>query len=281
MTIAGLDPSGGAGVLADVRAFDAAGVYGTGVVATVTFQSSHGVEGRFDLPPGAVRSQVETLVSDRSPDAVKTGALGSAETVEEVGELIREYRLGPLVVDPVFRSTSGAPLIDESGLDLFKSRLLTLASIVTPNVEEASLLCGFEIFDIDDARVAALRLHEMGALTVVVTGLRVEGETADLFFDGEGYDVYSGPWLEAEAVHGTGCLFSASIAALLARGCDLESSLQLSREVVRRGIEEAVRTGGGQAFANPNATLRLEAADSPGISGFAKRARRKNEGRPD
>lgn len=258
LSVAGLDPCGGAGMIADLRTFDACGVYGMGVAATVTYQSTMGLEGRFDLSPEVVRRQLEAVLSDVMPDAVKTGALGSAGAVGEIAAIIRHKRLSPLVVDPVVESGGGEPLMGEGGLEALTDRLLPLAALVTPNTHEVSLLCGFEVFDIEDMKAAALRLVEMGAGAVLITGMKAGerrgAEAADLLFDGSGFEVFTRPWMEGVDVHGTGCVLSAAITASLAKGKDVKSAVTAGWELVARAMENVVRPGSGASCANPFAT---------------------------
>jgi len=255
LSVAGLDPCGGAGIIADMRTFDACGVYPMGVVATITYQNTIGLEGRFDLSPVVVRRQLEAVLSDVVPDAMKTGALGSAAAVDEVAAVVRNKRPGPLVVDPVLASGGGQPLMGAGGVEALKKHLLPLAAIVTPNTGEVSLLCGFEVFDIEDMEAAALRLVEMGVGAVLITGMKVgEGggsEAADVFFDGGDSKVFTRPWIQGADVHGTGCVLSAAITASLAKGDDLKSAVAAGRELVARATVDPVRPGTGAACANP------------------------------
>lgn len=255
LSAAGLDPSGGAGIIADVRTFDACGAYGMAVVTTVTYQSTRGLEGRHDLSPLVVRRQLEAICSDAVPDAVKTGALGIAETAEEVASFIEQKRLSPLVVDPVAASGGGEPLLAEEGFEVLARRFLPLAALVTPNVDELSMLCGFEVFDIDDVKAAAFRLVEMGAGAVLVTGVRVDDRgraaAADVLLDGTDFEVFTRPWVEGAVVHGTGCVLSAAITAFLAIGSDLRSAVARGRELVGAAMESPVRPGTGAPCANP------------------------------
>ena len=255
LSVAGLDPCGGAGIIADMRTFDACGVYPMAVAATVTYQSTRGLEGRFDLPPEALRRQLEAVFSDVMPDAVKTGALGSAAAVDEIAAIMRNRRLGPLVVDPVVQSGGGEPLMDEGGVEVLTERLLPLAALVTPNTHEVSLLCGFEVFDVEDMKAAALRLVEMGVGAVLITGMKVgEGtgsEAADMFFNGSGFEVFTRPWIEDVNIHGTGCVLSAAITASLAKGDDMKSAVTAGLELVAVAMKNAVRPGTGAPCANP------------------------------
>ncbi|PKQ27783.1 MAG: bifunctional hydroxymethylpyrimidine kinase/phosphomethylpyrimidine kinase [Candidatus Anoxymicrobium japonicum] len=256
LSVAGLDPSGGAGIVADVRTFDALGVYPMAVAATLTFQSTLGVKGRFDVPVGVVRGQLEELFADGIPNAIKTGALGSAAVVKAVGAFFEKEYSGPLVVDPVVVGGSGGCLLDEDGMDAIARHLLPRSSLVTPNALEAESLCGFAVSDVKDAWAAAMRLVAMGARSALITGLKIvekgEALAADVFYDGEDIDVCVSNWIEGLKVHGTGCLLSAAITAHLAKGMALKDAVTEARSFTMAGIQRAVSPGKGVSCANPS-----------------------------
>ena len=261
LAVAGLDPSGGAGIIADVRTFDALGVYGEAVATTLTVQSTRGMSGRHDVSTEVIREQLESLFEDRRPDAVKVGALGNTAIICELARFLREveYR-GPLVVDPVLASSSGVALLDDDGLAALKGQLLPRASIITPNVREVSLLCGFEVFEEKDVETAALRLVSMGARAALVTGcVTVEKRrkhAADVLCDEGGIRLFTSPWIEGEGAHGTGCVLSSAIAAEMALGRGTEAAVSAARKFVRGAIEAAVEPGTGAAVANPYTSVR-------------------------
>lgn len=254
LTVAGLDPSGGAGLVADIKTFHALGVYGTAVAATLTYQNSFGLSGRHDMSPAIVRGQLEALLADISPNAVKTGALGRADTIEAVANVILTHELFPVVLDPVFASSDGRPLTGEGGVRAFVGRLLPLATMVTPNQLELDTMCGFDTFDLDDVKAAAVWVIKKGARSLLVTGVPLEEEgarySADLFFDGREFEVFRTPWVEGLGVHGTGCVLSAAAAAYLARGEGLREAAVLAREAVAGSIAGAVLPGSGSPCAN-------------------------------
>lgn len=261
LTVAGLDPSGGAGLIADLRTFDSLGVYGMAVVSTLTVQSTKGVSGRHDVPADVVGAQFEELFADRRPNAMKTGALGSRDTIVELAYLLEKHEYpGPLVVDPVLSSGDGKPLLDEGGVEAVRSALLPHATLVTPNNDEVSLLCGFQVFDVKDMEAAALRLVAMGARAALVTGGKQVGggvqSVADVFCDGQAIEVFTSPWIKGERVHGTGCVLSAAITAGLARGMDLRSAVREGRRIVHASMEAAIMPGHGAIVANPYASIR-------------------------
>jgi hydroxymethylpyrimidine kinase/phosphomethylpyrimidine kinase len=255
LSIAGLDPSGGAGVIADVRTFDALGVYGMAAVSTVTYQNTSGMLGRFDLPAETLLSQVEAIFADRMPNAIKTGALGSADSVRELGLLLAEKYNGPVVVDPVVLSAGGQRLLDEDAVSALERFLLPVAAMVTPNIKEVELLSGFAVFDSKDAEAAALRLVAAGARSALITGLKSveagEDVAADVFCDGQEIEIFTNPWVEGLEVHGSGCLLSAGIAACLALGMSLKDAVLEARALTRAAIEVPVFPGRGAACADP------------------------------
>lgn len=255
LSIAGLDPSGGAGVIADVRTFDALGVYGMAAVATVTFQNTIGMAGRYDMPAEAVRRQVEEIFRDRLPNAIKTGALGSAAAVKLLARMLHEEYPGPVVVDPIVLSGSGARLLDDEGAKALVEDLIPGSALVTPNVSEVEFLSGFEVFDIKDVEAAALRLIALGARSALVTGKKVEedGElmSADVFCDGEQIKTYTSPWIQGIEIHGSGCLLSSAITACLAKGMTLKDSVEQGRALVRSAMEVPVFPGRGASCADP------------------------------
>jgi hydroxymethylpyrimidine kinase/phosphomethylpyrimidine kinase len=261
LTVAGLDPSGGAGIIADLRTFDAQGVYGMAVVTALTVQSTKGMSGKHDVPADVVGAQFERLFADRRPNAVKTGALGSGDIVKELAYLLDKHEYpGPLVVDPVLSSGDGALLLDEEGIEALKHVLLPHATLVTPNVHEVSRLCDFDVFDVKDMEAAALRLVAMGARASLVTGGMQSGgagkSAVDVFCDGREIEVMTEQWIEGERIHGTGCVLSAAITAHLARAGDLKSAVRNGRRVVRAAMEAPVMPGHGVPVANPFASVR-------------------------
>lgn len=261
LTIAGLDPSGGAGIIADVRTFDSLGVYGMAIATTLTVQSTKGMSKRQDVSADVIGAQFEELFADRRPNAIKTGALGSRDNVLELAyQLDKAEYPGPLVIDPVLNSGDGTPLLDEEGIEALKNVLLPHATLVTPNMDEVSQLCDFEVFDVKDMEAAALRLVAMGARASLVTGGKQSSGggqlAADVFCDGKKIEVFTNPWMEGERVHGTGCILSAAIAAGLARAKDLKSAVWDGTRVVRASMEAPVMPGHGVPVANPFASVR-------------------------
>ncbi|MET4077015.1 MULTISPECIES: bifunctional hydroxymethylpyrimidine kinase/phosphomethylpyrimidine kinase [Janibacter] len=222
LTIAGSDPSGGAGVQADLKTFGALGAYGCAVLTSLTAQSTKGVTGVHHVPAGFVREQVETLVDDVELAATKIGMLGSAEVVAVVGELVRRGRLGEVVLDPVMVSTAGSRLLDEDAVEGVRA-LLPVVDLVTPNTAEAAVLLGLTphaaAHDLDEMHRHAQALLDLGAARVLLKGGHVAGdESVDLLVDGTGVHELSARRVPTRHTHGTGCTLSSAIAALRPRG---------------------------------------------------------------
>jgi hydroxymethylpyrimidine/phosphomethylpyrimidine kinase len=240
LTIAGSDPSGGAGLQADLKTFHRFGVYGEAVVTLVTVQNTTRVSRVVVMPPSLVMEQIEAVIEDIPPGAAKTGALGSAEVVEAVAKAAAAFRF-PLVVDPVMVSKHGLPLLPESAVRAVRERLLPRAALVTPNIPEAEALTGLEIGDMESMRRAACRILEMGARAVLIKGGHMEGAATDVFFDGAEWREFPAARIDTPHTHGTGCTYSAAITAGLATGLALGDAVARAKIF----IQEAIRTNPG------------------------------------
>jgi hydroxymethylpyrimidine kinase/phosphomethylpyrimidine kinase len=277
LTIAGFDPSGGAGVVADVKTFTALGCFATAAVTSLTFQNSVGVFGAAHQTAETVRAQVMPVVEDFGVAAAKTGMLPTREIISEVARMFRETALPAPVVDPVVRSTSGYDLIDDDALSALIKELMPLARLVTPNIPEAERITGLSIRDEDGMRRAARAMREMGARAVLVKGGHL-GEIAECGMrnaesSGQGPEIKSsgigkvasavdvletdgrvtlfrGEWIESTSTHGTGCTLSAAIAACLGRGLSLEEAIETAKRFVARAIRNAPGLGHGHGPIN-------------------------------
>jgi hydroxymethylpyrimidine/phosphomethylpyrimidine kinase len=233
LTIGGSDPSGGAGIQADLKTFHQFGVYGEAVVTLVTVQNTVTVSRVEVLPPELVTAQIDAVVEDIPPAAAKTGALGSPEVVRAVARAAARFSF-PLVVDPVLVSKHGAPLM-EGGAGAWQE-LLAHAALVTPNIPEAEVLTGS-----GDPRTAARRLCEMGAGAVLIKGGHLEGDATDILFDGTNWFEFQAMRIDTRHTHGTGCTLSAAITAGLAGGLPLTDAVARAK----RFVHEAIRTNPG------------------------------------
>jgi hydroxymethylpyrimidine kinase/phosphomethylpyrimidine kinase len=258
LTIAGFDPSGGAGIVADVKTFTAFGCFAAAAITSLTFQNTSGVFGAAHQSAETLRAQVLAVVEDFPVAGAKTGMLPTREIIEEAARLFRETALPAPVVDPVIRSTSGYDLIDAAALDALKHELLPLARLVTPNLPEAEALTGLEINDEQGMVSAARALLEAGARAVLVKGGHLSGEAVDVLLDDSGeVKTFVAERIETASTHGTGCTLSAAIAACLARGMSLEESVGTAKRFVTEAIRRAPRLGHGHGPVNHSVAARL------------------------
>ncbi|MBC7925384.1 MAG: bifunctional hydroxymethylpyrimidine kinase/phosphomethylpyrimidine kinase [Bryobacteraceae bacterium] len=249
LTIAGSDPSGGAGIQADLKTFHQFQVYGEAVLTLLTVQNTRTVSRVEVLDPGLVREQIEAVVSDIPPGAAKTGALGNAAIVEEVASVAKSFRF-PLVVDPVMVSKHGASLMNEEAQIAIRQLLLPHAALITPNLPEAAILTGLSIHNIDDMKRAAEALLQYGAKAVLIKGGHLEGEAVDILLDGAQFHTFPAPRLHTANTHGTGCTYSAAITALLARTVPLSEAVRQAKAYVHRAIETNPGLGKGSGPVN-------------------------------
>jgi len=251
LTIAGSDPSGGAGIQADLKTFSKLNVYGMAVIAALTAQNTVGVLGVMEVPADFIGLQLDAVFSDIAVHAAKTGMLGSAEAVEIVARKIRERRVSHLIVDPVMVSSSGTPLLESAGVDRIRKQLIPFAELITPNLAEAAQLTGSEVTDLQGMERAARRLIEFGARNVLVKGGHVEGDAVDVFFDGKSFEHLSTTRIDTRNLHGTGCVLSAAITAHVAQGLPLLEAVRKSKTFVTDAIKTALALGQGSGPVNP------------------------------
>jgi hydroxymethylpyrimidine/phosphomethylpyrimidine kinase len=253
LTIAGFDPSSGAGVTADVKTIAAHGCYGVGCITALTVQSTAGVRRVETVSPELVTDTLRELASDLEISAVHIGMLGSARVVRVVGDVLDKAGLRNIVLDPIIKSSSGHDLIDAPGVRLMVERLLPLATVITPNVDEAAALTGLAVTNLEQMRVAASRLHEMGAASVVITGGHLD-KAIDLlsFSSGRGVEqeVFKSDRLRSNSTHGTGCAFATAMACHLARGRGLPEAVLLAKAYVAAAIANAYSLGRGTGPVN-------------------------------
>jgi hydroxymethylpyrimidine/phosphomethylpyrimidine kinase len=255
LTIAGSDPSGGAGIQADLKTFHQFGVYGEAVITLLTVQNTRQVDRVECLPPDLVIQQIDAVVRDIPPGAAKTGALGQAELVEAVAARARSFGF-PLVVDPVMISKHGAPLIAESARDAVVRLLLPCAYLVTPNLHEAAALTGLRVSSTAEMSEAGARLRRMGARNVLVKGGHLEGDATDLLVPEDGaVVVLSSSRIDTPHTHGTGCTYSAAITACLARGMALVDAVRCAKAFITEAIRTNPGLGGGSGPVNHHAPV--------------------------
>jgi len=278
MTIAGSDSGGGAGVQADLKTFAALGVFGTSAITALTAQNTCAVTAVVELQPEFVVAQIDAVVGDIGVDAAKTGMLANAAIIEAVARTLRAHRIERLVVDPVMVAKSGASLLHPEAVDALRRRLLPLAMVVTPNLPEAAALAGGAVQTEAEMAEAARAIRALGPQAVVVKGGHLRGgdESVDLFFDGRRFRRYAARRVRTEHTHGTGCVFSAAIAAWLAKGLEPAGAVARAKQLVTAAVEGGLPLGRGHGPANPMAGLAAwgappgrgrRAVDRPGRSG--------------
>ena len=253
LTIAGSDSGGGAGIEADLKTFEAHGIWGTAAIVAVTAQNTVGVQAFESVSSALVQAQIASVATDIGIDAAKTGMLASAEIVHAVAEAVATHGISPLVVDPVFVSKHGDTLLADDAVGALRDQLLPLATVVTPNLPEASALIGTEIADRDGMARAARELLGHGPQVVLVKGGHLAGDASpDCLATADG----SVRWLEGYRIagrhtHGTGCVLSAAITAELARGMEPEDACVAAKRFIERAIAAGVPLGGGVGPVNP------------------------------
>jgi hydroxymethylpyrimidine/phosphomethylpyrimidine kinase len=252
LTIAGSDSGGGAGIQADLKTFAVLGVWGMSAVTSITVQNTKGVTAVSDIPADVVAAQIRAVATDIGVDAAKTGMLSSAEIIEAVADAIDETGVPNLVVDPVFVSKHGDPLLREDAVEALRKGVVPLATVVTPNLPEAAGLTGFDVETREDMARAARAILDLGAHSVLIKGGHLEGPSSDdLFTDGERVEWLVGERIPSRNTHGTGCVLSASIAAYLARGKPLSEAVRRGKEFVTEAIRHALALGGGIGPVSP------------------------------
>ena len=252
LTIAGSDPSGGAGIQADLKVFSALRVYGMAVVTTLTAQNTEGVREVFPLPDGALAGQLDAVLGDIPPTTVKIGMLSSRDNVEIVQQTLAQYGCRLVILDPVITSSSGATLLDSDALGVLCTQLLPLCTLVTPNLNEAEALSGQRVRTPSEMETAARGIHELSGASVLVTGGHLKGVTAlDVFFDGQTMARLSGEHIDHAESHGTGCVLSAAIAAYLARGQALSDAVKDGKAFTADAIRNRLGLGRGPGPCDP------------------------------
>jgi hydroxymethylpyrimidine/phosphomethylpyrimidine kinase len=270
LTIAGFDPSSGAGVTADIKTIAAHGCYGVAAITALTVQSTAGVYRVVPLQPDVLSDTLHELTRDLNISAVHIGMLGSAAIVESVARFLENAQLPNVVLDPILKSSSGAALIDETGLQVLREKVLPLASVVTPNAEEAAALSEMQVWSVDDMRDAASKLHQIGAQGVVITGGHL-AKAVDLLSPRNGKDVqtFSAVRLDSKCTHGTGCAFSTAIACHLALGRDLAEAVLLAKAFVSAAIASGYPLGHGTAPVNHMYRMRSHPRGGMAAKSFA------------
>jgi hydroxymethylpyrimidine/phosphomethylpyrimidine kinase len=251
LTIAGSDPSGGAGIQADLKTYAALGVYGMAAITALTAQNTTEVTGIHEIPADFVALQIDTVLADITPDAVKTGMLANAEIIRIVAAKAHQYSFRNLVVDPVMVAKSGDRLLRDDAVNALRSDLIPVARVLTPNLPEASDILGRPVRTVDDMRAAARDIHALGAASVVIKGGHLPGDTlTDILFDGTKFSEFNSERVPTKNTHGTGCTFASAIAAYLARGEALHEAVRKAKDYLTEAIRRAYDIGHGHGPVN-------------------------------
>ncbi|HMK61684.1 MAG TPA: bifunctional hydroxymethylpyrimidine kinase/phosphomethylpyrimidine kinase [Dissulfurispiraceae bacterium] len=244
LTIAGSDPTGGAGLQADIRVFNRLGVHALSVTTALTAQNTGGVDAVLGIDAQFIEMQLNSLLNDIRPDALKTGMLYSKDAVRVIAKTIRGFDLDNLVVDPVTMSSSGRPLIEDGGLDIMRNELFPLAKVITPNIYEAYVLSGISITDEKSMEKACMTLSNFGPEAIIITGGHLEHETIDMVYFEDNFVKLKSKKIDGE-FHGTGCTFSAAIAAYIAKEFSLVHAAEKAKDFVYDAIIKAHAIGKG------------------------------------
>ncbi|MBA2683275.1 MAG: bifunctional hydroxymethylpyrimidine kinase/phosphomethylpyrimidine kinase [Gemmatimonadaceae bacterium] len=251
LTIAGSDSGGGAGVQADIKTFHHFHVFGTSAITAVTAQNTRGVQGWVAIPVSMIEAQIDSVAGDLRPAATKTGMLADSAIVTAVAASIRRHAFAPLVVDPVMVSASGDPLLERDAVAALRDVLIPLATLVTPNLDEAEILVGETVRDVEAMERAGRVLVARGATAALIKGGHLVGDAAiDVLVHGDRVRVFTHPRLETRHTHGTGCTLSSAITALLARGIELDAAVEQAIDWVHRAIATAPALGAGHGPLN-------------------------------
>ena len=255
LTIAGSDSGGGAGIQADLKTITVLGSYGMSAITALTAQNTLGVQGVHPVPIDFIKLQMASVLSDYGADAAKTGMLATPEIVLAVAEQLRRYNVKPLVVDPVMVAKSGDALLSQDARVTMREVLLPMAHVVTPNLPEASVLCGFPVEGLDTMKKAAMKIRQLGPRLVLVKGGHLKGNAVDVLFDGEAFQTFDAPRLSNRNTHGTGCTFSAALVTFLAQGFTVPEAVGAAKKFITRAIAKGLDFGSGQGPTNHYAYL--------------------------
>jgi hydroxymethylpyrimidine kinase/phosphomethylpyrimidine kinase len=257
LSIAGSDSGGGAGIQADIKTITSLGAHALTVITALTAQNSLGVSAIHPVPSGFIARQIQAVVEDRPPDSVKVGMVYTAAAVREVSRMIADYRLSPVVVDPVLRASTGRALLEPGAIRVLKDQLLPLATVVTPNLDEAEILTGKRVRTLREMERAAIEIFRLGP-RVVIKGGHLKRESPDVFFDGKEVTVFPGKKIASPFTHGTGCVFSSALATFLALGENLKKAVHSAHDLVRKAIRGGYTVGHGRGAVAPYTACRAE-----------------------
>lgn len=248
LTIAGSDPSGGAGIQADLKTFKHFNIHGLSAITAIAVQNSKGVTDIVGLQPDVLERQIETLFSDFRIDAVKTGMLHSKENISSVESALKRHRVVNYVLDPILISTSGFHLLESDAVSILKERLFPLATLITPNLKEAEILSGQKIRNKMELQAAAEKLSSLGPKGVLIKGFKDQNRVIDLLYMGKVASSFESEWIPDKIIHGAGCILSAAITASIASGKGVPDAVKTARSFVLERIKTSARPGKGSGF---------------------------------
>ncbi len=246
LTIAGSDPSGGAGIQADLKALSANGVFGMSVLTSITAQNTCDVSSVFHLPPEVIKAQLDAIFSDIPVKNIKTGMLATPDIITTVSNNLAAQTIEHLVVDPVMVAKGGHVLLEKEGIATIKTQLCPQAFLITPNIHEAETLSGMTINSIADARTAAKIIHQLGCQYVLITGGHLKEQPGtDLLYDGRFFRMYTGEYIQTQNTHGTGCTLASAITANLAKGKPIADAIEAAKTYTTKAIRHSFTLGKG------------------------------------
>ncbi|WP_435919108.1 bifunctional hydroxymethylpyrimidine kinase/phosphomethylpyrimidine kinase [Macrococcus capreoli] len=250
LSIAGTDPTGGAGTTVDLKVFQSRGVYGMSVVTSIVAQNTLGVQQVFNQPADVIAAQLESVYSDIVPDAVKTGMLATSEVMDVVRPYIVQHDI-PYVIDPVMVAKSGDALLDENGKSAVRTKLLDVATVVTPNIPEIEEIVQMKVETMDDIkRAGKIFINEIGSKSVLIKGGHLKGDATDYLFTRDEFVVLKGERYDTKHTHGTGCTYSAVITSELAKGKSIVDAVNLAKQYMDLAIKYTPELGNGQGPVN-------------------------------
>lgn len=251
LSIAGSDPSGGAGIQADIKTITAHKHYAMAVIVSLTAQNTTAVSGVLNCSPEFVEAQIDSVLSDITPDAIKLGMLSNADIMRSVAKMLKKYNCTNIILDPVMVATTGGRLMDESALEVYTKELFNLASVVTPNLPEASALSGMEINNMDDMKAAAIKISNYGCKSVLIKGGHLREDAAvDLLYENGEFGQFCVPKVDTNNTHGTGCTLSSAIACNIASGLSINQSVKNAKEYVTNALKGGLVIGHGNGPIN-------------------------------
>lgn len=250
LTIAGTDSCGGAGVQADIKTMTVNGVYAMSAIAALTAQNTTGVFDIYEVSPEFLQAQIQAIFEDIRPDAVKIGMLSSGKLIELVAEELTRYKAENIVLDPVMVATSGAKLIDNNAIHTLKECLIPIANVVTPNIPEAEILSDMKIITENDMKKAAEIISEKYCCAVLLKGGHQVNDANDLLYDRGNFRWFYGERIDNPNTHGTGCTLSSAIASNLAKGFELETSIEMAKDYISKALSDMLDLGAGRGPMN-------------------------------